>query len=179
VSEAVTDLAVTELDVWRGDRCLLTDVSFDLRAGQAAVLRWRGVAVRGLPFERRREIAYRSHFEGLKKDLTVRENLDFYCALWGFAADPEQLLVDLELDAVQSRRMRQLSAGQKRRLCLATLRVCGASLWILDEPMTNLDHSGRRLVATWIDEHIASGGLALIATHQPDEFACATIAIEL
>jgi heme exporter protein A len=68
-------------------------------------------------------------------------------------------------------RARQLSAGQRRRVALAMLKLQGAKLWLLDEPTTNLDGDGRALLVEWTRRHLASGGLAVIATHQPDEFA--------
>jgi heme exporter protein A len=199
-------LLTESLDVWRGDKCLFSGLSFSLEAGQVALVmgpngsgktsllrvlagltpaadghvRWGTVPVQSLPFEERAHIAYRGHLEGLKKDFTVRENLDFYCALWGNDDDPGPLLDELGLGDIQARRMKHLSAGQKRRLSLATLKVCGATLWILDEPMTNLDAGGRRLAASWVREHTAEGGSAVIATHQPRDFEdVAAITIEL
>jgi heme exporter protein A len=60
------------------------------------------------------------------------------------------------------------------------LRAQHAALWILDEPMTNLDTAGRALVVEWVRAHLSAGGSAVIATHQPDEFSgAATLAIEL
>ena len=61
---------------------------------------------------------------------------------------------------------RSLSAGQKRRLALARLLLSGAVLWILDEPVTNLDTAGIELVEELITEHVNKGGLALSAAHQ-------------
>jgi len=37
--------------------------------------------------------------------------------------------------------------------------------------MTHLDAAGRRLVAEWIGRHVDDGGVAVVATHQPDELA--------
>ena len=62
----------------------------------------------------------------------------------------------------------KLSAGQKRRLGLAALRAQQARLWVLDEPMTNLDVDGRALVVDWVRSHVAEGGAAVIATHQSE-----------
>ncbi len=45
------------------------------------------------------------------------------------------------------------------------MRLSGARLWLLDEPLTNLDSAGRELVAGWIGEHINAAGTAVIATH--------------
>jgi heme exporter protein A len=62
--------------------------------------------------------------------------------------------------------VRQLSAGQQRRVALARLALWGARLWLLDEPASNLDADGQAFVAQAVDAHLAAGGSALIATHQ-------------
>jgi heme exporter protein A len=38
-------------------------------------------------------------------------------------------------------------------------------LWLLDEPTTNLDSEGQRLVGALIDEHLQAGGVAIAAVH--------------
>ncbi len=189
-SEAM--LRVEALEVWRGANCLFEGLDFELAAGQTAVLvgpngagkttllriiaglapategrvRWDGSEVRALPPERRGEIAYRGHFDGLKKDLTVYENLEFHRRLNGGTAAIAPVLEALQLEANSDTPVRRLSAGQRRRAALATLRLAPARLWILDEPTTNLDADGRALVTAWIGAHVADGGLALVATHQ-------------
>jgi heme exporter protein A len=199
-------LHVEGLDVWRGEHCLFESLSFTVAPGEAALVlgpngagkttllrilaglslpgagsvTWSGVPVRALAFERRGEIAYRGHLEALKKDLSVLENIEFYRALWNCPEPTAALLGEVGLDAFPHRRVRQLSAGQKRRLALAALRSQQARLWILDEPMTNLDVAGRSLVATWVRDHIAAGGSAVIATHQTDALSqIARYAVEL
>jgi heme exporter protein A len=187
-------LHVEALDVWRGEQCLFEALNFTVRPGEAALVlgpngagkttllrilaglslpsagsvRWSGIPMRALPFERRAEVAYRGHLEALKKDLSVLENIEFYRALWHCGLSVEVLLSAVSLDGFPHRRVRQLSAGQKRRLALAALRAQQARLWILDEPMTNLDAAGRALVVSWVKEHIADGGSAVIATHQTE-----------
>ncbi|MEE8463547.1 MAG: ATP-binding cassette domain-containing protein, partial [Gammaproteobacteria bacterium] len=61
---------------------------------------------------------------------------------------------------------RVLSAGQKRRLSLATIMLSAARLWILDEPFTNLDANGRDMISALLDRHCAEGGAAIVASHQ-------------
>jgi len=59
-----------------------------------------------------------------------------------------------------------LSAGQKRRVALAGLvLMIGVPLWLLDEPTTNLDAEGQRLVGALIEEHLEHGGLVVAAIH--------------
>jgi heme exporter protein A len=186
-----------DLAVWRGDRCLFERLSFDLCSGQlgllvgpngsgkttllrvlaglapptAGVAEWNGTAIGELAPEQRGDLAYRGHLEALKRDLTVRENLKFYTSLFRVPEPLEPVLAELQLQAAGDTRVRYLSAGQKRRAALASLKLSGASLWLLDEPTTNLDRDGRTLLRDWTRRHIAAGGLAVIATHQPDELA--------
>jgi len=186
-----------ELAVWRGERCLFERLEFQLGAQQLALLvgangsgkttllriiaglglpttgdvTWKGTAMTELAAEERAEIAYRGHHEALKRDMTVVENLAFHLALWGREQNFGDVLEELKLGHVAHMRARYLSAGQRRRAALAMLKLQGAKVWLLDEPTTNLDTEGRAVLVEWTRRHIADGGLAVIATHQPDEFA--------
>ncbi len=188
---------VEQLEVERGERVLIAGLSFGLEAGRlalvvgpngagkttllrvlaglappaAGVVEWRGCEVRRLAPEQRAEIMYRGHFDGLKKDLTVRENLELYRALHGGGIEVDEILEPLGLVHVAERQIRYLSAGQRRRTGLAALRAGRAALWLLDEPMTNLDANGREVVGEWLRGHLRAGGTAVVATHRPDELA--------
>jgi heme exporter protein A len=62
--------------------------------------------------------------------------------------------------------VRALSAGQKRRVAIARVLLTQVPLWILDEPITNLDAAGIALFESCIAEHMRSGGMVLTAAHQ-------------
>jgi len=190
-------LSGRDLAVWRGERCLFEELHFELGPAQLALLvgangsgkttllrivaglgvptagsvTWKGASVTELTGEDRAEIAYRGHVEALKRELTVVENLEFHAAIWSREQAFEQVLEELKLEQVAHMRARYLSAGQRRRVALAMLMLQGAKVWLLDEPTTNLDREGRALLAEWTRRHVAVGGIAVIATHQPDEFA--------
>jgi heme exporter protein A len=141
---------------------------------------WKGKAMSELAAEDRAEVAYRGHLEALKRDLTVVENLEFHAALCGHEPRFDSVLEELKLSQVAHMRARYLSAGQRRRVSLAMLQLSGAKLWLLDEPTTNLDAEGRAVLAAWVRRHVTDGGLAVIATHQPEEFgAPGALMIEL
>jgi len=190
-------LSGRDLAVWRGERCLFEELHFELGPAQLALLvgangsgkttllrivaglgvptagsvTWKGASVTELTGEDRAEIAYRGHVEALKRELTVVENLEFHAAIWSREQAFEQVLEELKLGQVAHMRARYLSAGQRRRVALAMLMLQGAKVWLLDEPTTNLDSEGRALLVEWTRRHVAAGGIAVIATHQPDEFA--------
>jgi heme exporter protein A len=197
VNQPAAILEARDVDVWRGERCLVRGLSFALHAGQMALvvgpngagkttllrllaglapciagrISWNSVALEQIPPEGRSEIAYRGHLDALKKELTVEENLAFCAALRRRAPGFDNLLAGLGLAELKDRQVRFLSAGQRRRAGLACMRVAAARLWLLDEPLTNLDAAGRATVGRWLDEHLRGGGLAVVATHEPGELA--------
>ncbi|MEA5666676.1 heme ABC exporter ATP-binding protein CcmA [Stenotrophomonas sp. MH1] len=117
--------------------------------------------------DRSRYIAYLSHLTALKQDLGTLENLHFLCGLQGRRARqmPGNALAIVGLAGYEDTLVRQLSAGQKKRLALARIWLSPAPLWLLDEPYANLDLDGINLVNRMISAHLRSGGAALVTTH--------------
>ena len=58
-----------------------------------------------------------------------------------------------------------LSAGQKRRLALSRLFAAPRAIWLLDEPQTSLDAASVKLLDTALKDHLATGGIAVVASH--------------
>ena len=60
-----------------------------------------------------------------------------------------------------------LSQGQRRRVALARLWLSrSVTLWVLDEPFTALDVRGVARLADLVGEHVRSGGIVMLVTHQ-------------
>jgi len=182
-------LEAENLLLFRGDRCLLNEVSFAVRPGEGLVLRgpngtgkttllrvmcgltspeegevlWQGNPIRKDREAWHRVLGWSGHLSGLKSELTIRENLKFAAAIAGRSAAevPEELGLSACLDLPA----RVLSAGQQRRSALARVLLSNALVWVLDEPYTNLDTQGQDYLNASLDSHLASGGMALIASH--------------
>ncbi|PPD22909.1 MAG: heme ABC transporter ATP-binding protein CcmA [Methylomonas sp.] len=183
-------LQVSGLACSRDDRLLFSGLSFVVAPGEALLLEgsngsgktsllrilcgfrdadagelfWRGRPL--VDSDYLVEMAYVGHAEGIKKELTVLENLRFSRAL----NQPGKLSIDQALAKVQlagfdDNAVQTLSAGQKRRLSLARLLITANTLWILDEPFTSLDRQGMALIETLIGEHVAAGGMVVMTSH--------------
>ncbi|MBS2140161.1 ATP-binding cassette domain-containing protein, partial [Escherichia coli] len=63
--------------------------------------------------------------------------------------------------------VKQLSAGQQRRVALARLWLTRATLWILDEPFTAIDVNGVDRLTQRMAQHTEQGGIVILTTHQP------------
>ncbi|NRB04486.1 MAG: heme ABC exporter ATP-binding protein CcmA [Rhodobacteraceae bacterium] len=178
-------LRVKDLTVARGGLPVLAGVSFSVDAGQAVMLRGpngsgkttllRTIARLQDPVAGQIEcdpdqVAYAAHSDGLKSMLSARENLRFWADVYG-GGDVEAALEAFELSRLAERMAAHLSAGQRRRLGLARLLVVKRPIWILDEPTVSLDEASVALFANGVKAHLATGGLALIATHLDLGFA--------
>ena len=112
------------------------------------------------------QMAYVGHLDGVKKELSVLENLKMSLAL----GQPGEYSITQALNKVQlagydDNRVQSLSAGQKRRLSLARLLITQNSLWLLDEPFTSLDREGIKLIESLMHEHITGGGMIILTSH--------------
>ena len=187
-------LDVADLACRRGGRPVFDHLSFALGAGEllaltgrngsgkttllralallvrpdAGTVRWQGANVADDAETWRGRLAWLGHLDGLKGDLTVRENLLAGERLRGRSADDDCLdlaLVTFDLVAVGHRPARTLSAGQRRRTALARVMLTEAPLWLLDEPLNALDAPAQQAFRNALQQHLARGGLAIAATH--------------
>ena len=197
-------LSVSGLHLWRGDRHVLRDVSFEARPGQCVLLTgkngagkttllraiaglldpeegqvsWRGVPARQTRDAFHGELAYLGHEPPLKGDLSARENLRFSIGIRRAVtpAEIDAALTRTGAHGFSDRAVRLLSAGQRRRIALAGVLLAQAALWLLDEPTTNLDADGQQLVADLVAEQLARDGLVVAAVHHALPLAGASVA---
>jgi heme exporter protein A len=192
-------LEANTLECVRGGRKLFQNLSFALERGEvlevsgpngsgktsllrmlcgflspsAGEILWQGEDTFSLKEEYRKRLAYVGHANGVKAELSARENLRIHIGLAGGRQPNEEeigaALERMGLDRSAVSPAKTLSQGQQRRLALARLLVGGHALWILDEPLAALDSFAVRLVQSVLVEHLGKGGLAVLTTHQPLE----------
>ena len=185
-------LAADALELWRGERRLIANLSFAAGsgtlvhvagkngAGKTTMLRavcglthaesgrvtWRGEDIHYDLSGYHAVVAWLGHRDGLRPELTPRENLVISHRLHG----RRPFGVDADLEHAGARHLadlpvRSLSAGQKKRVALIRVFTSGARLWLLDEPLANLDSAGCDWALARIRQHVADGGICMLSSH--------------
>lgn len=138
-----------------------------LASGEASVLGLDPVRQRN---QLRRRVGLLSHASHLYDDLTVRENVKF--AVRAAGGDTDRIAGACERWGLAGRLLKtsasKLSAGQRRRVALASLTARWPELWLLDEPHAGLDASARDTLDRLIGDAGAAGVTVLIASHETE-----------
>ena len=189
--DAVT---VTDLVVERGHRKVLPGLSFTVSAGQVTGLlgpsgsgkttlmrtivgvqqvRSGEVTVLGLPAGSpglRSRVGYVTQAPSVYADLTVRDNVRYFAALYGLSwREADAAIADVGLTDAASQLVDDLSGGQRGRASLACALVGSPEVLVLDEPTVGLDPVLR--VALWSRFHAlaAAGTTLIVSSHVMDE----------
>lgn len=171
-------IAAMNLACRRGDRLLFRGLSFALAGGEALQLVGaNGIGKSSLirilaglapayagTVERAGTAGLVDERPALDPHKPLGEALEFWQRIDG-PADNE--LAQLGLSTLLDVPVRYLSTGQKKRAALARLRGQKAAVWLLDEPLNGLDTKGVALVEQLAAQHCSTGGICVIASHQP------------
>lgn len=184
-------LTISNLWIERGERDLCKRLSFDVFSGDVVrILGENGAGKSSLlkvisgvmpPLEGKvfygeeeitidrhaiqEDILYIGHSAGVKKSLTVEENLCWYCPSVS-SSELRSALEILGLLSLSDSHVNTLSAGQIRRVALSRLWLSNQKLWLLDEPFASLDAKGVNILEKRIAQHVSSGGVVILTTHQ-------------
>ena len=128
---------------------------------------WQDLDIHSMMEEYLAELNYVGHYNGIKLGLTVLENLKIATALASVICTKnlDQVLELFGLNAYRETLAQLLSSGLRRRLALARLSICVARLWVLDEPFSSLDNEGRTLIKGLFRDHLNSGGMIVMTSH--------------
>jgi heme exporter protein A len=109
---------------------------------------------------------YVGHLNGIKSALTLGENVNFWVDfLGGGGSELEGAYRKFDLEELKDLPAGILSAGQKRKLALLRLFAAPRPIWLLDEPSVSLDVSSVKVLDKAIAQHLAQGGVAVVASH--------------
>ena len=120
----------------------------------------------------RGHLVFLAHGTHLYDDLNAYENLEFSLALRGNSPTVQDMKLALDrvdIGAFAEMKVRNYSAGMKKRLAIAKAVLTKPKVLLLDEPFTALDTAGTEIMREYIRERLSERGAILMATHDYDK----------
>jgi len=194
-------LEVENLAKWFGPRKVFENISFALTQGESIAIvgpngsgkstllklligfafPTRGRVVfsdegKKLDFDSyRRRLALVSPYPALYGSLTARENLDFFARVNGDLVTNEeidQVLAQVGLEGRGEDFVAAYSSGMLQRLKYAVALLKDPSILMIDEPTSNLDEAGKKIISDLIESR-RTKSLIIIATNEKEEYSLA------
>ncbi|EIJ80234.1 ABC transporter related protein [Bacillus methanolicus PB1] len=119
-------------------------------------------------------IGYMAQSDALYGELSAKENLEFFAALYGLKGERRQKRIKEVMEIVElSEHLNKLvsnySGGMKRRLSLAIALLYQPELLILDEPTVGIDPVLRKNIWNSFYDLKKKGTTIIVTTHVMDE----------
>ncbi|XP_066560548.1 cholesterol transporter ABCA5 [Amia ocellicauda] len=123
--------------------------------------------------EMRRLVGICPQFNIMFDVLTVEEHLRIFAAIKGIPQaeidrEVAKVLKDLDLEKIMDAQAKNLSGGQKRKLCVGIAILGDPKILLLDEPTAGMDPCSRHQVWSLLKNRRA-GRVTVLSTHYMDE----------
>lgn len=179
---SLPSLCLENVAVIRGNRMVLRDLSVNARSGDILWIRGANgcgkstllrliaglLTVASGVVDSAGRIALADENLALDANLTVEAALKFWADMDNASAmERSAALTDMDLQALANIPVRFLSTGQRKRASIARVLSSKADIWLLDEPYNGLDSASCARLDQAITARAASGGIVLVAAHQP------------
>jgi ABC-2 type transport system ATP-binding protein len=133
--------------------------------------------------EARQKIGYMAQRFSLYSELSVLQNLKFFCGVYGLNAAESKLAIDEVIHSLDLKNFINISAGElplgiKQRLALGSALLHKPEVLFLDEPTSGVDPATRREFWFHINALAQKGVTIMVTTHFMDEAEyCDVVAI--
>ncbi|MEW5759928.1 MAG: ABC transporter ATP-binding protein [Candidatus Thermoplasmatota archaeon] len=117
------------------------------------------------PIEVRKRIGVVTHDIGLYDELTLKENLLFFCKM-KFVPDLKKKIEHwIEKMGLENKNFSFLSSGEKQRAAIIMAVLHEPDVLLLDDVYAELDEYGKKLMNDIIKDYIRNGKTVLLTTH--------------
>ena len=199
------NLQINFLELYRNDDRIFSEISFDLSEGQhllisgengtgkTSLLRvicgltaptggtilWNQLATNNMDCRYYEHLAYLGHKNALIPELTARENLEYTFEGNRSMNRTSSVLEAFGLNKYLDQFAEKLSNGQMRKIALSRILLSDKTLWILDEPLANIDPQGTQFLLTEMQAHLERGGMLITTSNANNETLKSDLEINL
>ena len=191
-------ILVKELSVERSNKKIFENINLSLSSGKIILLKgkngsgkttllktiiniiepssgsiyWKGKALKKNLYDFYNNITYIGDSTTSLRKLSVKENINIWKKIFLSKTGKSQvknILKTMKLDSYLNQRVSELSFGETKKLELLRLILEDKKIWILDEPLSNLDEETIDILAQTFQDHRTKEGSIIFSSHQNSE----------
>ena len=188
-------IIVKNLSIERLDKIIFEKINLSLAPGNIAILKgkngsgkttllnailniiepsvgsiyWKGKLLKKNLYDFYNHVTYIADTTSSLKKLTIKDNINIWKRFFMSNINNTQIetaLKTLKLDNYLDKKVGTLSFGEIKKLEFLRLIIENKKVWILDEPLSNLDDDSIELMKQTFEDHCAKEGSIIFSSHQ-------------
>ncbi len=188
-------LIVKDLSVERIDKKIFENINLSLTPGNITILKgkngsgkttllkailnliepsfgsifWKGKLLKRNFYDFYNHTTYIADTTSSLRKLTIKDNINIWKKFFISNINDAQIetaLKTLKLDNYLNKKVATLSFGETKKLEFLRLIIENKKVWILDEPLSNLDEDSIELMKQTFEDHSSKEGSIIFSSHQ-------------
>ena len=188
-------LIVKDLSIERLDKKIFENINLSLTPGNITILKgkngsgkttllkailnliepsfgsifWKGKLLKRNLYDFYNHTTYIADTTSSLRKLTIKDNVNIWKKFFISNINDAQIeaaLKTLKLDNYLNKKVGTLSFGETKKLEFLRLIVENKKVWILDEPLSNLDEDSIELMKQTFEDHCSKEGSIIFSSHQ-------------
>ena len=188
-------LIVKDLSVERIDKKIFENINLSLTPGNITILKgkngsgkttllkailnliepsfgsifWKGKLLKRNLYDFYKHATYIADTTSSLRKLTIKDNVNIWKKFFISNINDAQIetaLKTLKLDNYLNKKVGTLSFGETKKLEFLRLIIENKKVWILDEPLSNLDEDSIELMKQTFEDHCSKEGSIIFSSHQ-------------
>ena len=188
-------LIVKDLSIERLDKKIFENINLSLTPGNITILKgkngsgkttllkailnliepsfgsifWKGKLLKRNLYDFYNHATYIADTTSSLRKLTIKDNVNIWKKFFISNINDAQIetaLQTLKLDNYLNKKVGTLSFGETKKLEFLRLIIENKKVWILDEPLSNLDEDSIELMKQTIEDHCSKEGSIIFSSHQ-------------
>ena len=188
-------LIVKDLSIERLDKKIFENINLSLSPGNITILKgkngsgkttllkailnllepsfgsiyWKGKLLKKNLYDFYNNVTYIADTTSSLRKLTIKDNIYIWKKFFISNINDAQIetaLQTLKLDNYFNKKVGTLSFGETKKLEFLRLIIENKKVWILDEPLSNLDEDSIELIKQTFEDHCSKEGSIIFSSHQ-------------
>ena len=133
---------------------------------------WKGKLLKKNLYNFFNHVTYIADRTSSLSKLSVQENIKIWKKIFLSNisnSQVENILKTLKLDIYLDQKVNSLSFGETKKLEFLRLIIENKKIWILDEPLSNLDNESIDVIAQTFEDHRSNEGSIIFSSHQESD----------